>query len=137
MNGWELAQKISDELDREGEMKDMSDERRQGQDEAWEAAKKIYFNKYLGDAGFMFRRYSAQEAIEAVQKEIVNIGDVVRESGADKIEYTIIVTRILGDLYYGINESGEYRTVSAKNAIKTDKHYDIQTVLNSMTGVEK
>ena len=115
----------------------MSDERKQGQDEAWEAAKKIYFNKYLGDAGFMFRRYSAQEAIEAVQKEIVNIGDVIMESGASESEYTIVVTRILGDLYYGINESGAYRTVDAKNAAKTGKHYDIQTILDSITGVEK
>ena len=62
---------------------------------------------------------------------------LIMESGASESEYTIVVTRILGDLYYGINESGAYRTIDAKNAVKTGKHYDIQTILDSMTGVEK
>lgn len=129
----------------------IEDARKQGQDEVWELAKKLCFSAKSGGwtveemveifelSGVceILKELTAQEAIKKVndferKKLEISVGDEIK----DKVNSSIIetVVQVGRDFYYGITKDGNFSGITKSNAVKTGRHFDIQSILDDMKG---
>ena len=121
----------------DGRKIDYETARERGQNEAWEAARKVY-EKHIAKSVFgtmyisnVFRDFTAQEAIRKIKEyeDRIAVGDEVKKDGI-----AFVVTGEIDHCYYGFNAEGNFVSVLKENAVKTGKHYDIQAILDDMKG---
>ena len=122
----------------DGRKIDYETARKCGQDEAWEAARKVY-EEHIAMSVFgttynipnVFRDFTAQEMIRNIKEheDSIAVGDEVKKGGI------VLVVTVENNLcYYGFDAKGNVVSVLKDNAVKTGKHYDIQAILDDMRG---
>ena len=109
-----------------------------GQNEAWEAARKVY-EEHIAMSVFgtiynipnVFRDFTAQEMIRNIKEheDSIAVGDEVKKDGI-----VFVVTGENDHCYYGFDAEGNIVSALKDNTVKTGRHYDIQTILDDMKG---
>ena len=119
-----------------------------GLEDAWEAARKIIemtsppywevFNEYKED---LFGKITATEAIaklkayEEKQKadDEIKVGDVVMIKQFKHPEnHLFVVTKVSDESVWGVEGDGSWNYWAINEVIKTDKHFDIEKILEEM-----
>lgn len=131
-----------------------------GLDDAWEAAKKIFGYEidggipideagrvfgYSEDATFctadIFRHNTVSEAIEKLKAyeekqkadDEIKVGDVVMIKQFKHPEnHLFVVTKVSDESVWGIEGDGSWNYWAINEVIKTDKHFDIVSILEAM-----
>lgn len=133
----------------EDAQKEIDEAYQRGLDDAWEAARKIVtwpdrslinsdtFDLDPGES--IFTKYSASEAIaklkayEEQQKadDEIKVGDVVMVC-TDSNKYTFVVTKVNDESVWGVDADGSWNFWDINDVTKTDKHYNIDKILEEM-----
>lgn len=128
--------------------KKLEAEYQRGLNDAWECARKIVemadppywgvFNEYKND---LFGKISASEAIaklksyEEKQKaeDEIKVGDVVMIKQFKHPEnHLFVVTKVSDESVWGVEGDGSWNYWAINEVIKTDKHFDIVSILEEM-----
>ena len=128
--------------------KKLEAEYQRGLDDAWAAARKIVkmpdppywgvFDEYKDD---LFRKITATEAIAKLKAyeekqqtdDKIKVGDFVKPcaNGTSVID-PFVVTKVSDDHVWGICADGSWNYWEINDVIKTDKHFDIEKILEEM-----
>ena len=117
-----------------------------GMNKAWGLAEDVIYNRgnvldilHCATVGAAFDKYSAGQALDIlraykkkqIEDDRIEVGDEVRtRDGAPS--HTFLVTKVTDSHVYGISDDGSWNYWTKGEVTKTDKHYDIASILEAM-----